>query len=656
MGFLRPVKMVKVGLVGLKADRERVLTALHDLGVVQVEPLRKEAAALHAPEVAGELQRQVADQLLRFRTLHNALPATPAGPPRSFPTLEDVMQATRDVPIDAEVESLKGEEDRLLTEQRELAETVALLTQHRRFGDPLGMLRSERMLAFFGDAPPDRLEALSNEVRQIGEAAFVRTEEDRDRAYFLVAVPREHADAIARLAQQRGIHLVAVPPLEGRIADELPRLATRRAEVEHRLGEIRARLQEIAEVWYPSVLAIEEALGIHNRIFEAWGRMGAGAVTFSVEGWMPERAYARLDSLLHRITEGRAHLYRIPTDEDAPTLMDNPSGIRWFEFYIRFYALPRGNEFDPTWIFALAFPIFFGFMLGDWGYGLVILIISAWLAAGYPGARHLPNFVKALPKMIMGANSMRSLAWTLLPSAAIAMALGIVYNQVFGFHLTFYTALADPVRDVGTLLVIAGFIGLAMVTIGFFLGALKAYFHRHYHVVGVRVGGIIFAWGISLAGLTVIHAHGINFGSSSLDALIGVTLAGLGTMIAFEGAQGLMGVIEVVSHVLSYTRLVGILLAGVILATVIDTQSQAIIAAYPYVGWVGGLLLLIVGQVFNLILAVFEPGIQGARLIFVEHFSKFYEGNGRAFAPLASTRRFTTPVQGDVPAPVPLSR
>ena len=251
---------------------------------------------------------------------------------------------------------------------------------------------------------------------------------------------------------------------------------------------------------------------------------------------------------------------------------------------------------------------------------------------------------------------MRSLAWTLLPSSAIAIGLGLVYNQVFGFHLPFYTALADPVRDVGTLLVIAGFIGLAMVTIGFLLGALKAYFRHHYREMGVRASGIVFAWGISLAGLSVIHAHGINFGLASFDALVAVAVAGLVGMLAFEGVQGMMGVIEVVSHVLSYTRLVGILLAGVILATVIDTQSQALIFNGTYLGVIPGLIILIFGQLFNLVLAVFEPGIQGARLIFVEHFSKFYEGNGRAFAPLASTRHYTTPVHGDVPAAGPLAR
>jgi V/A-type H+-transporting ATPase subunit I len=59
----------------------------------------------------------------------------------------------------------------------------------------------------------------------------------------------------------------------------------------------------------------------------------------------------------------------------------------------------------------------------------------------------------------------------------------------------------------------------------------------------------------------------------------------------------------------------------------------------PYV--VLGVIIFFVGHIFNIILGVFEPGIQGARLIYVEFFSKFYHGNGRKFIPFGSARRFT---------------
>jgi hypothetical protein len=120
-------------------------------------------------------------------------------------------------------------------------------------------------------------------------------------------------------------------------------------------------------------------------------------------------------------------------------------------------------------------------------------------------------------------------------------------------------------------------------------------------------------------------------------------------LVAAEGGQGIMGIPEVLSHLLSYSRLIGILLSAVILATIVNigywgfvTRPAASIGAHAAFVFIG-ILILIMGQVFVLILAVFEPGIQGARLIFVEHFSKFYEGNGRPFMPFRSPRTYTRP-------------
>ncbi|MCI4346119.1 MAG: hypothetical protein L3K07_05135, partial [Thermoplasmata archaeon] len=75
--------------------------------------------------------------------------------------------------------------------------------------------------------------------------------------------------------------------------------------------------------------------------------------------------------------------------------------------------------------------------------------------------------------------------------------------------------------------------------------------------------------------------------------------------------------------------------------SVIDQESWGATHNGTILGLVLGLVMLVFGQVFVLILAVFEPGIQGARLIFVEQFSKFYEGNGRPFEPFRSSRKFT---------------
>ena len=117
-------------------------------------------------------------------------------------------------------------------------------------------------------------------------------------------------------------------------------------------------------------------------------------------------------------------------------------------------------------------------------------------------------------------------------------------------------------------------------------------------------------------------------------------IGGVGLMLYGEGVRAIMELPSIISHILSFTRLVGILLASVILADVIDfVFLNTIHLAIPYV--ILGIVIFFVGHIFNVILGVFEPGIQGARLIYVEFFSKFYHGNGRYFKPFGIKRRFT---------------
>ncbi len=645
---LRPVPMEKVGLVGLRSDEETILTVLHDLRVAQVEPLSPAAASELGPERGTETLRRIGDETLRFRGLLAALPAVPTPGPRPFASVDEVLALAATVPIDAEVGALVREDDHLLTERKSLDDALALFAKLDFYPDRLDLLRSKSVLALYGEGTPEAVARLRAGLPASAEATLLLGP-DGATSRFLVVARASAGEALATAAQREAIHLTSLPEGNGTPGEEIAQRTARREEVDRRRTEIRDRRRQIAETWYPTVAAIDEALEIENRKAEVLPRLGASASTFALEAWVPRRDVPRLRSVIEAATAGRVHFTTVPTTEEPPTMMANPRGVRRFEFFIRFYSLPQASEWDPTLVFAIVFPIFFGFMLGDWGYGLVILGISLWMIAGFPGARHLPRAGRNFVKLIMGPKAMQQLAWALLPGCAIAIGLGLFWDEFFGFqvlHSLFgYVAPIQPEPDVGHLLLFAGYVGLGMVVLGFLFGALKEYFHHHPRGVLAKSGGILFAFGVAFFGLALIH----HATSPSLHPIVYAWYAclgaGLGLLVGGEGIQtGVLGLIEVVSHILSYTRLVGILLASVILAVVINSISIGLLRSHGALApvlIVFGLVILVGGQAFNVILGVFEPGIQGARLIFVEYFSKFYSGNGRPFRPFGAARTHT---------------
>jgi len=641
MGVLRPARMEKVGIVGLQSDREAILTLLHDLGIVQVEPLSSDALHYLAPERTSEQQRRIGEALLRVRGLKSALPPVQVSRRLRFRDLKEVFETADRITIDDEVSALRREEDRLLTERKAAEEDLEILRKIPFYTDRIAYLTSPSIVSFFVEGPSDAIDALAQRLSTTDAQLILGPA----REHGIAIVRADAAETLQRLVQSPGLKLTAMPRAQGTPSEEIALRVERIRAIDARRAEIERRLAEISQEQFATIAAVEEALAIENRKAEVYTKMGVSHDSFALEAWVPQRDRAHLARDLESVSGGRAVLTTIPTQEAPPTLMDNPRGVRGFEFFVRFYSLPQAGEWDPTFVFALIFPIFFGLMLGDWGYGVVILLICIWMIRGFPGARYLPRFGRNFVKMIMGPNAMRQLAWALLPGCGVAIGLGLYWDEFFGyplFHRFFgYTPAISPIVDVGLLLLVAGYIGLGMITLGFLLGALHEYFVGHRRGAWGKVAGILFAWGVAFFGLAVIR-HQVNFSTNPLIYVyLGLIIVGTAILFAAEGPMGLMGLMEIVSHILSYTRLIGILLASVILAVIFNTFAGQAFGVGGLIYVIGGLAILLVGQTFNTILGVFEPGIQGARLIFVEHFSKYYHGNGKGFSPLRSTRQYT---------------
>ncbi|MDE1820533.1 MAG: hypothetical protein KGJ23_09105 [Euryarchaeota archaeon] len=689
---LRPTPMSRVALVGLRDDEDRILSFLHDRGVVQVEAISKEALAHLVPERAGEEHRKLAEELLRFKALVAALPPVRVEKRVHFADIPALLRAASKMTIDEEVRAAKREEDGLLTERKVLQDNLRLAREYAFFPEDLSLLTARSLLSYLGESPTDRYAPFREEVAALSHEVLFVEEALPKQVRFVVAVPRARADAFGRLAQKHSVRLTAAPDLQGTPRELVPRLEKELADVEGKLAAVKGRLRRISDEWYATILPIEEQLQVEARKADIHGRLAGAKNAFALEGFVPTPEVPRLRAELERVTGGRTELYDIAATGDAPTMMRNPKGTNVFEFFIRFFSLPMADEIDPTMVFAVVFPFFFGLMIGDAGYAAFILAVCLWMIwrIGNPkaGPTLVPGFLVRFTTMVMPAPAMKQLAKCLVPGCLIGIFVGVGFDAYFGFSLAQLTgnhfdfalwpgkgSLPGQVTYIAKLLLLSVYIGLATVTLGLVFGALNKLFHHETrHAVG-KVAWIVIAWGITLLGLSLIHhpypgSWLITPNNPSPSALafqpfqyvlIAITVAMVPTIILTEGGLAAIELPSIVSHVLSYARLVGILLASVILAYVINSiavlggngQTAMITHGVGYA--VMAVVLVLVGAVFNIVVGVFEPGIQGARLMYVEYFSKFYTGNGKPFKPFGGRRSFTLPQHPAVAttAPVP---
>jgi V/A-type H+-transporting ATPase subunit I len=624
------VRMVRVDIVAPRHAGEALLRAVHRAGVVHLvpfEPPRDAGPALFGVEPASvptARARQLVDRLAELQATLGAVPPRPAAVAELWELGLAELERREALlePVRAQAGHLAAERARLTAARDRVARYRELIAGLERVAGHVpilpgfgatGIVVGSRHRAVF-PLLREELETLTG-----GRCELVTGELDAERVAALLIYPLRDAAAVQSLVGGRNLEEIALPDEDAGVP--LPELAPRLAARQARLaGEIVAADEALADLARREAPSVAALLAVAtDRLTELEVLAGAGVSDHlaCLSGWVPADEVGELARRLDHEVEGAAVVVERAAERrpppGAPVALRNGPFLRAFEPLTTFVAVPRYGTLDPTPLLALTFPAFAGLMIGDAGYGLVLLAILA------------------LVRWRLGSSPLVRAIWPIGLAAGLAtVVFGVLFGEWFG-DLGRRVAGVEPLwisREEGLipLLVLAVAIGVAQVGLGLILAAVNAVRLRERRAA---VGHLAIA---------VVLGTGIV----GLGSIAGVVPAGVGVaaLVALGGAfvlaffsLGLAGPIEalgLLGRVLSYARLTAIALASVTLALVANELGG--LAGNVVVGALIALLL----HALNLGIGVFDASIQGLRLHYVEFFGTFVESGGTPYAPFAS--------------------
>lgn len=370
--------------------------------------------------------------------------------------------------------------------------------------------------------------------------------------------------------------------------------------------------------------------------------------TFLMEGFVPEYAEETVKTELKTVTKDAVYLdFTDPTDEDEPpTLLKNNRLVENFEDITNTYSAPNYREFDPNAVMAFFYSLFMGFIIGDAGYGLIML-----LGGGYIWWKNR-----------MKPTGMSRLAGAFAIGGVFAVIWGLLFNSLFGFPVLgkANTLMPNPQTDMWSLagisvpavLIISMLIGVVQICAGYICSAVQCW--RRGEIADGICGGVLwalFSVGVGLAIIGFVEEAGVP-----VLGMVGGITAGASLLLAMltagrkekffgkitKGFGAAYGVINYASDILSYARLYGLMLSGAVIAGIIAQYSGDFIVS-GNIGLIAlGVVLLIVGNAFNLVMNLLGAYIHDARLQYVEFYGRFFEGEGELFKPLGSGRKYVS--------------
>lgn len=643
--------MQKIAVIGLEKQKESIMSKLMDFGAIELVSQKsklsdKDLGSIvtlddsHAKAAALDAKLSMAEAALNFLKKYE-----PAKEPLF--TTRRVMKADAARNIDREKaeedissvlkleEHLKDVNDR----KNKLEQEEILITPWLEYAMPLEMIKTPKTIIHEGIVPAtvDRQE-LMNDLEVFGGivAKLVHSDKDMNYIAFICLISQEQQ--ILALLKQKGFSEVYFRGLKGTAKENLKRIKKEKEVLDEEIREIEQEASRMAMLRqsienYRDMTAIDsEKEKIKNKLLRT-------KKTFYLEGWIPERLTEKAGKLL----EGMNCCYEFADaeeGEEVPVLLDNKNFFVPYEAITEMYSLPDYRGFDPTSIFALFYAVFFGIMLSDAGYGIIMAVGCFTVLRKF----NLEGNTYKMVKLFFYCGISTTI-WGALFGGWFGDIVAVFTRTFLGTEIAIAPIWFNPLDDPMKMLIFSLILGIIHLFTGM---AIKAYMQiKEGHWFDavcdeglwyITIIGFI-AWlggGMVLPAAAAVGKWMTIIGAAGLLLTGGRHNKGFGKVTG--GLSNIYNITSYMSDILSYARLLALGLATGVIAQVVNTLGSL------FGGGIGGLIALVIifllGHTLNLAINVLGAFIHSSRLQYVEFFGKFYEDGGEPFDPFRKKTKY----------------
>lgn len=625
--------MKHLRLLGMESEREALLKAMQDMECVEISSIdgseealksgfaKPDDKALMSAQEASRAYRTALASLDRFAPEKKGMFRKRQGVSRAafFSAESEENARTAAETINKDTRRL-GEIESERTKNEALRATLApWLTVDAPLGGADGALA-----VFFGTAglnvTDDALKALADSLD--GLLTWQQASSDRSLRYLLVMCHRSVRERALSALRDLGFSTVSFRGMTGTAKENDKALAENLAALEKERQEIKQRIAGLGGK-REALLEASDRAAIALRREEAKSRLVGTDKVFLLEGWLPADRCAEIEKTLKPFT--CAIETREPTEDEYPQVpvqLKNNKLTRPLNMVTEMYSLPAYGTLDPNPLMAPFFILFYGIMMADMGYGLLMMIASVIISKKYRPKGTSGELFSLLGLCGISTFIMGALTGGFFGDFLMQLVAIVSPGTVFALPKLF-----DPLDDLTMILIGSMALGMVQIVTGMAISLIEKCKRKKFLDAFFEE----ITWWIVFIGIALLA-----LGKGAAVLYVGCALVLLGPIVQGKGWGRLTGVFgSLYNHVtgyfgdiLSYTRLMALMLAGSVIAQVFN-----MLAAMPG-NVIAFIIISMLGNAMNFGLNLLGCYVHDLRLQCLEFFNKFYVDGGKPFRPM----------------------